>query len=83
MLNLHPTYQVDERGKRLVVLTEEEFENLLAWAELNEPDPDAGLKMRPEFEAELEAQENRIKQGHAEWKSLDQVMRELGLADDV
>lgn len=33
MIDLHPKYQVDERGNRFVVLTEEEFENLLALAQ--------------------------------------------------
>lgn len=83
MLDLHPKYQVDERGKRIVILSEEEYENLLAWAELNEPDPDAGLKLRPQFEAELREQEAQIKKGRGEWKSLDQVARELGLDNDL
>lgn len=83
MIDLHPTYQVDERGKRVVVLSEEEYEDILAWLELNAPDPDAGLKLRPEFEAGLREQEKRIKQGHGEWKALDQVARELDLDNDV
>lgn len=79
MLNLHPKYQVDERGQRFVILIEEEFENLLAWAELNEPDPDAGLKLRPEFEAELREQKERIQQGLDKAIPWDQVKREFDL----
>lgn len=79
ILDLHPKYQVDERGNRLVVLTEEEFENLLAWAEVNSPDPDVGLKLRPEFEAELREQEERIKEGLDKAIPWDQVKREFGL----
>ncbi|TAH49267.1 MAG: hypothetical protein EYC68_19265 [Chloroflexota bacterium] len=79
MLDLHPKYQVDERGKRVVILTEEEFENLLAWAEVNSPDPDTGLTLRPEFEAELREQEKRIKRGDDKTIPWEQVKRELGL----
>ena len=79
MLDLHPKYQVDERGKHVVVLDEEEYENLLAWAELNEPDPDAGLELRPEFEVELREQEERIKRGDEKTIPCEQVKRELGL----
>lgn len=78
MLDLHPQYTVDEQGRRLVILTEEEYEDLLAWAELNEPDPDAGLKLRPEFEAELREQEERIKQGLDEPIPWEEVKREFG-----
>ncbi len=83
MLDLHPKYQVDEHGKRIVILSEEEYENMLAWMELNEPDPDAGLKLHPRFEAELQQQDQQIKKVRGEWKSLDQVARELGLDHDL
>lgn len=79
MLDLHPKYQVDERGNRVVVLSEEEYENLLAWAEVNSPDPDAGLELRPEFETELSEQAERIQRGDDKIIPWEQVKRELGL----
>ncbi len=79
MLELHPKYQVDERGKRVVVLDEEEYENLLAWAEVNSPDPDADLQLRPEFEAEMREQAELVKRGVEETIPWEQVKREFGL----
>lgn len=79
MLDLHPKYTVDDRGNRLVVLTEQEYEHLLALAELNEPDPDAGLELRSAFKSEMNELDARIKQGKTKMKSLDQVARELGI----
>lgn len=79
LLDLHPKYQVDERGQRFVILTEEEFENLLAWAEALSPDPDAGLKLRPKLQTELREQQEQINQGLDNPIPWDQVKREFGL----
>lgn len=77
MIDLNPKYQVDERGQRFVILTEEEYENILAWIELKEPDPDNGLKVRKNVRAELEQELKDYDAGRLRGKSLEQLNQEL------
>jgi hypothetical protein len=64
---------VDESGQHFVLLTEQEFEYLLAWAELNEPDPDAGLKLRQDLRAELENEMSEYAAGRLRGKALQDI----------
>ena len=79
MVDLHPRFTVDERGVSVVVLDADEYEQLLILAELNSPDPDAGLTLRPEIVEQIERQRVEYAQGNR-GRTVEQVKRRLGLS---
>lgn len=79
MVDLHPRFQVDERGVSVVVLDAAEYEQLLILAEINSPDLDEGLTLRYEIVEQIEHQ--RADHGHGKrGRTLEQVKRRVGLS---
>ena len=87
MIELHPRYVVDEKGKPIAVqLDLPEYEKLLedlkGWqewaADMGGPDPDEGLELRPEFVKELLERDRALREGKEEFISLEEVKRRLG-----
>ncbi len=87
MIELHPRFVVDDKGKPIAVqLDLPEFEKLLedlkGWqewaADMGGPDPDAGLELRPELVKELLEQDKAVREGREEFSSLEEVKRRLG-----
>ena len=78
MVDLHPRFTVDERGVSVVVLDADEYEQLLILAEINSPDPDVGLTLRPEVVEQIEQQRAEYAQGKR-GRTVEQVRRRLGL----
>jgi len=88
-------YIVDAQGNRVaVVMDMDEYQRLLEeLEELRERDemrrydpardPDAGLNVRDDVRAELLQMQADYEAGRLAVKPLDQVVRELGLGDDV
>lgn len=78
MVDLHPRFEVDERGVSVVVLDAAEYEQLLILAEINSPDPDEGLTLRHEIVEQIEHQRADFAHGKR-GRTVDQVKRRLGL----
>ncbi len=87
MIELHPRYVIDEKGKPVAVqLDLAEYEKLLedlkGWeewaADMGGPDPDQGLELRPEFIKELLERDRALREGKEGLVSLEEVKRRLG-----
>ena len=68
----------EERGVSVVVLDAAEYEQLLILAEINSPDPDEGLSLRPEIVEQIQRQRADYAQGKR-GRTAEQVKRRLGL----
>lgn len=87
MIELHPRYVVDDKGKPVAVqLDLPEYEKLLedlkGWqewaADTGGLDPDKELELRSEFLNELLERDKAVREGREQVATLEEVKRRLG-----